>query len=603
MQKRKLIWHIYPPLVLVIVFAMAATSWYASSSLRSFFLEQTGDNLQILAKFILARVEEPFRFGNGAHLEKLCRDIGAESATRVTVITKTGEVVADSTEQAARMDNHSDRVEVRQALAGRGGSSLRYSQTLKQNMLYVARPIYDRDSSSGSSPGVAGVLRLAIPVTAIDQALGQVYGKLLFSSILLIIIAALITLAVSRRITLPIEKIRRSAERFAGGDLTGKIVFGRDQRISLELQELAAAMNKMARQLDDRISKVTEQRNELETVFASMVEAVLVVDTEERLLSANKAALTLLDLDENRLQGRSIVEIVRNPALLQFIRKTLALTTMIEENLVLHEAGGRETALLARGKALPAAHGHRGGCLVVFNDVTRLRRLESVRSDFVANVSHELKTPITTIKGFIETLQDGALDDPVAARRFVEIILKNANRLNAIVDDLLALARIEAADNNSRIERETTLLSKVLAGAVETCAPGAEVKNLAITVDCPADLSAEINGPLLQQALANLVLNAVKYSHPGGEIKVAARLVADAVIIRVEDFGVGIEAEHLPRLFERFYRSDKARSRQLGGTGLGLAIVKHIVQAHGGRVEVASTPGRGTVFTVMLPAA
>ena len=238
---------------------------------------------------------------------------------------------------------------------------------------------------------------------------------------------------------------------------------------------------------------------------------------------------------------------------------------------------------------------------MVLNDVTRLRRLEKVRSDFVANVSHELKTPITAIKGFVETLQDGAMADPAAAGRFIEIILKNSNRLNAIVDDLLTLSRIEQEDDNRQIDLERGRLAEVLADAVEACTQKAAVKDLAITVACPADLLAEINSPLLQQAVTNLIVNAIKYSDQGGEVFVSGQLVDDAVSIRVEDFGVGIASEHLPRLFERFYRSDKARSRKLGGTGLGLAIVKHIVHAHHGLVEVVSTPGKGTVFTITIP--
>lgn len=597
MKRIKLLWHIYPPMVLVTVLSLIAISWYASSSLREFFLDQTEGNLKISANFILKQVAGPFLDGDPERLRLLCRDIAGESSTRVTLILKSGEVVADSAEQWGKMDNHSDRAEVGRALAGKVGLSIRYSQTMQQDMLYVAVPISD-----GSA--VAGVLRLSVPVTSIDEALQQVHGKILLSLVFLIIVAALVTLGVSRKISRPIEKIRHSAERFAKGDLTRKIVFGRDKSISLELMDLASAMNRMAGQLDERIRTVTEQRNELEAVFASMVEAVLVINMEECLVRANRAALSLLDIDETRLQGKPIVEVVRNPALLKFIRKSLSVSTLIEEELVLHEAGVREDLFfLARGKSLQDAQGVRVGCLVVFNDVTRLRRLEGVRSDFVANVSHELKTPITTIKGFVETLKDGALDDPVEARRFVDIILKNSNRLNDIVDDLLALARIEADDNSSRIELEHSLLRNVIAGSMETCASRAEAKNLAITIDCPDDLAADMNSPLLQQAVTNLIVNAIKYSHPGGEIKVTGRLAAQSILLRVEDFGVGIAAEHLPRLFERFYRSDKARSRQLGGTGLGLAIVKHIVHAHHGVVDVASIPGKGTVFTIKFPVA
>lgn len=599
MQRKKLIWHIYPPMVLVIIFAMAATSWYASSSLRDFFLEQTVDNLQIRSRFILQQLEAPFLQNNRDLLKRLCQTIGKEAATRITLISKSGEVVADSGERAAGMDNHADRLEVGQALGGRNGFSIRYSHTLRQKMLYVASPIYDKNSVA-HQPEPAGIIRLAIPVTAIDKALHQVYVKILLSSIFLIIIAALITLAVSRRISRPIEKIRHSAERFSQGDLTRKIVFSRNKGISLEVGELAAAMNKMARQLDERIQTITAQRNELEAVFSSMTEVVLVVDMEERFQSANKAALGMFDIEEAELLGKSIVEVVRNPGLLKFIHKALAVAVPVEGDLVFHESGG-ELFFHGYGTALQDATGARVGCLVVLNDVTRLRRLERVRSDFVANVSHELKTPITTIKGFVETLKDGALADPVAAVRFIDIILKNSNRLNAIVDDLLALSRIEQEDENRKIELKSGPIRQVIAEAVESCTPKAEEKGQSLAVQCPDSLTAEINGPLLQQALVNLIVNAIKYSEPGAEIRVTGQQHNASLVIRVADSGIGIAQEHLPRLFERFYRSDRARSRKLGGTGLGLAIVKHIVHAHHGQVDVASTPGQGTVFTITMP--
>ncbi len=600
MKRKRLLWHIYPPLVLVIIIALVATSWYASSSMRIFFLDQTADNLKIRARFILKQVEEPFISDKREILAPLCRAIGQESATRVTLILKSGEVAADSDEQAGQMDNHADRIEISQALIGQTGSSIRYSHTLQQNMLYVAIPIFGKASVRGSNHQTVGVLRLSLPVTSIDEALHQVYAQILLSAIVLIFVAALITLVVSRRISRPIEKIRHLAERFAQGDLTRKIVFGRDKSISLELDQLATAMNKMARQLDNRIRTVTGQRNELEAVFTSMVEAVLVIDMDERFLSVNKAALDLLGLKEMELAGRSIVEIVRNPDLLKFIRQSLALKSPMEDEVVLHESGN-EIFLHGHGTSLRDGVQEKIGCLVVLNDVTRLRRLEKVRSDFVANVSHELKTPITAIKGFVETLQDGAMADPASAGRFIEIILKHANRLNAIVDDLLTLSRIEQEEDNRQINLERSPLDELLADAVEACTPKATAKDLAITVTCPANLMAAINSPLLQQAVTNLIINAVKYSDQGSQILVAGQLINDSVVIRVEDFGVGIASKHLPRLFERFYRSDNARSRKLGGTGLGLAIVKHIVQAHHGQVEVASSPGAGTVFTITIP--
>jgi two-component system phosphate regulon sensor histidine kinase PhoR len=241
--------------------------------------------------------------------------------------------------------------------------------------------------------------------------------------------------------------------------------------------------------------------------------------------------------------------------------------------------------------------------VIVLNDVTDVQRLESVRRDFVANVSHELKTPVASIKGFVETLLDGAADDPAASRRFLEIVARQADRLAAIIDDLLALSRIEQSEGAGNLPLEPTRLADVIAAVVADCGPRAAERSIRLETTCTDGLVADVNPPLLEQALINLVDNAIKYSDPGGGVWVAAEEAGGALVVRVSDEGCGIEAEHLPRLFERFYRVDRARSRRLGGTGLGLAIVKHIVLAHGGSIGVESRPGVGTTFTMRLPAA
>ncbi len=263
--------------------------------------------------------------------------------------------------------------------------------------------------------------------------------------------------------------------------------------------------------------------------------------------------------------------------------------------------GGEERFLQANGSLLHTEDGAVAGAVVVVNDVTRLRRLEAVRSDFVANVSHELKTPVTSIKGFAETLADGAIDDPDAGRRFLRIIAGQADRLNAIIEDLLALSSLERGAEGREVALQEARLADVLAVAAEVCAAKADAKRIAVTVDCPDELYAEINPPLLEQAVVNLLDNAIKYSPEDTGVAVSADQTERETVITVGDQGVGISREHLPRLFERFYRVDKARSRDLGGTGLGLSIVKHIAQVHGGSVSVDSLVGRGSTFRIHLP--
>jgi two-component system phosphate regulon sensor histidine kinase PhoR len=331
-----------------------------------------------------------------------------------------------------------------------------------------------------------------------------------------------------------------------------------------------------------------------------MVEGVVAVDADERILRLNEAAARFFGVEVLAAQGRRIQEVVRRAELQRFVSRALESRNPVEGDIVLHNERG-EVYLQAHGSVLRDSHGQNIGALVVLNDVTRLRRLESIRRDFVANVSHELKTPITAIKGFVETMLDGALDHKEDARRFLDIILRQSERLHAIIEDLLALSRIEQESESGGIPLQEGGVKSVLGAAVQSCEVGAAGKDVDIDLICPEDLRARISAPLLEQAVVNLIDNAVKYSNPGGRVLLQGLQQDDLVLIRVQDWGVGISREHLPRLFERFYRVDKARSRKQGGTGLGLAIVKHIVQAHGGRVDVSSVPGQGSVFTLRLP--
>jgi two-component system phosphate regulon sensor histidine kinase PhoR len=331
-----------------------------------------------------------------------------------------------------------------------------------------------------------------------------------------------------------------------------------------------------------------------------MIEGVLAVDATQRIVSINRAAADLLGIDALAVLGRSIQEVVRNADLRQFALQAIDCREPVEDDLVLRAA--RDRTLRVRGTPLRDVSGE-GGAVIVLNDITDIRHLENVRRDFVANVSHELKTPVASIKGFVETLLDGRVDDPDDRRRFLEIVGRQSDRLGAIIDDLLALSRIEQAEGMGDLPLERVAVADVLAAVVAECGPRADDRSIAIEVESPPGLEAEVNAPLLEQALINLVDNALKYSEQGGSVILAATPTEDGMLdLIVRDHGTGIGAEHLPRLFERFYRVDKGRSRKLGGTGLGLSIVKHIVQAHGGTVAVESTLGVGSTFRVRLPA-
>jgi two-component system phosphate regulon sensor histidine kinase PhoR len=325
---------------------------------------------------------------------------------------------------------------------------------------------------------------------------------------------------------------------------------------------------------------------------------VVAIDSDQRLITLNSAAAKLIGSPQADLQGRNLPEVIRNADLRRFVQRALESSQPIEDDVVLHADGQR--ILQARGAALRNSAGQGVGAVIVLNDVTHYRRLETLRRDFVANVSHELKTPIASIKGFVETLLDGALSQPNDARRFLKIIASHAERLNNIIEDLLSLSKIEQSEKTASLPLNMAPLRPILQSALNGCQAQASQRNIALHLECP-DMSARINAPLLEQAVINLVDNAIKYSEPADQVLVAASAVDGEIEISVRDSGCGISEEHLPRLFERFYRVDRARSRKLGGTGLGLAIVKHIVQAHHGHVSVTSTPGEGSTFTIHLP--
>jgi two-component system, OmpR family, phosphate regulon sensor histidine kinase PhoR len=585
----RLLWQLLPSYLLVILLTLFLLSWLFTRSLSDFYLEETAADLEARARLAAVQIAGRFDPLQAAGLDPLSVRLGEETGTRFTFILPSGEVLADSLEEPERMENHAGRQEVAAALAGEVGRATRYSDTMEKTMMFVAVPV------RGEEDEITGIVRAALPVTAINRTLHLVYQRIVLSGALVMLLAAAVSVLVGRRISRPLEAMRLGAERFARGDFSERL----SAEGAEEIGALAAAMNSMVQELDERMRTMVRQHSEQEAVLSSMVEGVLAVDTEERILRINRAAAALLGVRPDEVQGRRIEEAIRKADLQRFVTRALNARNQPEGKIVLHDT--EDLYLQAHCTVLRGEDGEEFGALVVLNDITRLRRLENVRRDFVANVSHELKTPITAIKGFVETLQDVALEDPDHAQRFLEIIVRQADRLNAIVDDLLALSRIEQGVEQGGLPLTVMPLRPVLEAAIQGCTLIADEKEIKVNLFCSSDLAARINAPLLEQAVVNLLTNAIKYSHPQGKIAIEAARWHDRITIRVQDWGCGIEKEHLPRLFERFYRVDKARSRAQGGTGLGLAIVKHIVQAHGGEVVVHSTPGHGSTFSLHLP--
>jgi two-component system phosphate regulon sensor histidine kinase PhoR len=425
-------------------------------------------------------------------------------------------------------------------------------------------------------------------------------SQILSTSFIVIVIALAVAAVViaylfARRLAMSLTQIRAVVERIAQIDTGGRAVTDSVDNVA----SLAVAVNDVARQFEKRAAELTHQQREHDTIVSSMIEGVLVVDADEKLISINQAAARLLNLENVNVLGRTLQETIRNSDLHRLVAQTFKLGTTIEGDITLR--GVEDCHLQVTGTMLRNATHGTVGVLIVLNDVTRLRKLEQVRRDFVANVSHELKTPITSIKGYIETLLDGALRNPEDTERFLKIVAKQANRLNAIIEDLLKLSRIEQGVERGEIVLEQTALKGLLTAAIAACETQIKAKSIRVSMSCPDNLIARINPPLLEQAIVNLIDNAAKYSDAGTALEITTTQDSSAMSIAVHDQGAGIASEHLPRLFERFYRVDRARSRSEGGTGLGLAIAKHIVLAHGGTISVSSRVGEGSTFTISLP--
>jgi len=589
-KKKRLLWQLYPTYLLITLVALSAVTWYASRSLRHFFLEETASDLEARAHLVERQILKHLDPLDEKGVDSLCKIIGKRASTRITVILPSGHVVGDSDEEPTRMDNHADRPEFIRAIAGPRGTSMRYSRTLKKNMMYVGIPTKkDRQTLA--------VVRASVPVDSIDVAIRNTQVKVALVGLIIALFAAVLSLIVSRRISRPIEELKKGAECFARGDFECGLPVSNSE----EIAGLSEAMKKMALQLHERINTIIRQRNEIEAVLSSMVEGVIAVDMEERVISMNHAAAHMFGCDPSKAQGRSVQEVIRNTVLQQFVTSALSSKEPVEKDIILSSDGDRFLSM--HGTLLHDAQGEQIGALIVLNDVTRIRKLEEIRRDFVANVSHEIKTPITAIKGFVETLRDGAVKNLEDAERFLSIIDKHVDRLEAIIEDLLTLSRIEREAEREEVVLAEGRVKDVLETAIQICEVSAVTKKISIELSCAEDIVAKFDPPLLEQAVVNLLDNAIKYSDEGSLIQVEAAQTDHESIIRVRDQGCGIEKRHLPRLFERFYRVDKARSRQLGGTGLGLAIVKHIAQAHGGHVAVESIPGKGSTFAIHLPRA
>jgi two-component system phosphate regulon sensor histidine kinase PhoR len=561
----------------------------AVRALQTLQRAEVASHMETLAALV-ARVGETELAGADVDgVRRVVARLGQGLEARLTVIGPDGVVWADNWADADVMENHGTRAEVVEARAAGKGSAIRYSDTVHHDLLYVGMAVTTKQGPV--------VVRAARPLAWLAKDRRLLGREVLLAMALIGALALVLAWWLARRVGRVLERIGSGVRRFAGGDLTHRIPIPAHD----ELIDLVEGMNSMAAALEQRLRQLQDRHEEEGTILGSMVEGLVAVDRDQHVIKANAAAADLLRMDARQAEGRSLQEVTRHAGLQRLVARVLDSGTESHEELTVRNGDDRIVA--AHGCLLRNGDGEPVGAVVVLHDITRLRRLEQMRREFVANVSHELKTPVTSIRGFVETLREGAMDDPEQARKFLDILSRQSARLQRIIEDLLTLSRLETGSDDNAFPRECVPIRPVLEAALQLADAGCRDSGVPPPrIECPDELEACINPPLLEQAVMNLVDNAVK--HGGGDQPVTVRACreGDVLLIEVQDHGVGIPRDHLPRVFERFYRVDKGRSRDRGGTGLGLSIVKHIAQAHGGSAEVESRPGRGATFRLRLPA-
>ncbi len=574
---------------IVLTIILLGIFFYLNQRLRKDTYQRIEENIKkqiALAKSYLE--DSPAGTLHNYQLDKVADKIGKSLGLRVTIINLDGTVFGDSEldgERLVKLENHLHRPEVQQALKTGIGQSRRFSTTVKKYMLYVASVF------GGKIP--QGVIRLSIPLSEIELISNRLKNTLIFSLISAFVAAIIIGFFLSGLISRPIKEISAAAKEIARGNFPKQIQSASND----EIGSLSKAFDYMSKQIKQRLEELNLSRSRLEAVFASMVEGVVVVDSKGRIILMNEALKKLLQV-KDRPAGKKPIEVARNVEIQELADSVLKGKSKVRKCEI--SIFTPQEKILSIQAAAVMQGGDTEGAVLVFHDITHLRRLEKIRRDFVANVSHELRTPISSIKGYAETLLERALDDRENAKDFLKIIYTDSERLARLVEDLLDLSKIESGKlkMNCQPLRIKPLITKV----VSSLKRQAERKHILIKVSAAEDLPfVYADEGKISQVLLNLIDNAIKYNKEGGTVVISGKDKGRFVHIDISDTGIGIPERDLPRLFERFYRVDKARSRQLGGTGLGLSIVKHIISAHRGKVFARSILGRGSTFSFTLP--
>ncbi len=583
-------WKLFLSYFLIVLIPFLAAERYIAYHLKDRLLHQIEDRLlkeALLIKAIIEKEAETRRLSY--EIDSLIKNMGRDINERITFIDNHGAVLGDTgiaPEDLKNIEDHSTRPEFIAAFKMSHGVAIRYSATLKMDMMYLAVKVAPRGE-------FLGVVRVAVPLTHINSLMRKTEYSLITAFVLCTALILILSILASRKLSQPIEEITRAAQESSKGNFAVKVYAGAKG----ELEALGRSINLMASEISNRVGEITQEKETLKTILRGMSDGVMVVDAQCKVILTNNVLEDWLRKSAAVI-GKAPVEVIRSAELQDGFTRVLKRgeTCKMELSVATPEADRILDVTIAR--LMP--HDRTEGAVAVFHDITDLKRIEKVRKDFVANVSHELRTPLTSIKGYAETLCEGDLENVSKASSFAQIILKHANRLSALVDDLLALTRIES--ESSPVLKKEISLREVLDGSMLVVKPHADAKHIAIhTESVPEKTMVWADRDQIGQTLINLLDNAVKYTPKGGSITVSATDVGDEIHVTVKDTGLGIPKEDLDRVFERFYRVDKNRSAEMAGTGLGLSIVKHIIQGHGGSVWVRSELEEGSSFTFSLP--
>lgn len=573
--------NLFLAFMLITLVTTGVIYFYTTKQFHNFYQEQVEKELEVRASIF----EQSLSDSVDASLSEFVNQIGKSTNTRFTIIEKNGLVIADSKKDKSSMSNHRDRPEIMAAFSGQKGMAVRYSETMKTEFMYVAIPVSINKNI---------VVRTSLSLDSFDKILVEYKQKILQIIMITIFLGILLSLLLTKLISKPLEKLKARALMIGDGPLQSSPIKSNIKEIA-ELNEIIEESSKNIAQQFDSIKSHKER---LSAVLDGMIEGVIAIDVDEKIILINGAAKKMLNIQEENVEGVWLRQLVRNINFQQMTVDLLETKQDLDDFLDI-PIGSDVHNFSINGRILERSN----NCgLIVLHDITEVKRLENLRRDFASNVSHEFRTPLTSLKGFVETLLDGAMNDPDDTKHFLEIMNQQADRLILLIEDLLTISKLEKEDENKSVEFSVQNISSVVTNAIEACSSRAVKKNILVKSHISSeDINAKINSSLLEQAVQNLIDNAIKYNIENGTVLIDVYDVNDEVVLSVTDNGIGIPSRHFPRLFERFYRVDKSRNSKISGTGLGLSIVKHILSIHNGRVEVESLINKGSTFTIYLP--